>query len=602
MLRQQLFDDLAWYGMEGFAADPHRNSLEVSLAALDKCELYVGVLGPRYGSTPPDNNASYVEVEYNLAVAREMPRLLFLMELGCDEWQHCGEEPDQEKGDKLARLRARFEKDRLLKHFDSPGDLAAKVVLALLSPLVTERDRKNTDINPMLVSSAPPARKAAEIVLTASPAVVVADGVTGARVTATVTDADGNAVHDGEPVRWQVLGGAIANPANSETDGGQASTIVTPLSNLKEGRLAVAAIAPRSGVSNSVYIDCIPTRQPEEGAENVAGRREGEVGIDIQPRVAGEWALLDVKNTGLRKAMVRAKGKILHGSKKTEEPYSIRWRESVEPAIPIDASGGHEILNVVSASMPKFPQGGMRYTDFEFHTARLPVGQGNISESFRRIQETYAGFVLEVVVTSDPPLPTPIKKYYALRAADEPDWMLLSEVIEKGDKASSSPKIEFREIDGLQAASFGELAEYTRHTDSIENQQNRPRFAVTEVASNRLEQQFTPVFRVQQLPGPPIAALQWRFRGPRFKMNWEQVSGGALGRRHFLGTFDLRQPPQSDDQVGLDEIGLEIRFPWQGGWAHELHRWGILRHEFPDKALWDLNTEVLPPKEWFESA
>ena len=95
-----------------------------------------------------------------------------------------------------------------------------------------------------------------------------------------------------------------------------------------------------------------------------------------------------------------------------------------------------------------------------------------------------------------------------------------------------------------------------------------------------------------------MAALEWRFRGPRFNMDWRHASSDALERTTLSDTFDLSRPPGDDDQIERDQIGLEIRFDWHGHRCHELHVWPITRSEWANKILWDIGRELLPATRW----
>jgi hypothetical protein len=130
--------------------------------------------------------------------------------------------------------------------------------------------------------------------------------------------------------------------------------------------------------------------------------------------------------------------------------------------------------------------------------------------------------------------------------------------------------------------------------DDWSEERDRPRFEVTQASVARLETAFVPQFTVRHFSGGQIAHLEWRFRGPRFAMDWRQASGGALDRTHFTQSFDLSQPPQDDPVVGTNEMGLEIRFYWRGRWRAELHRWPITRRELPTKVMWEVGSEILP--------
>jgi len=126
-------------------------------------------------------------------------------------------------------------------------------------------------------------------------------------------------------------------------------------------------------------------------------------------------------------------------------------------------------------------------------------------------------------------------------------------------------------------------------------ERDRPRFEVTQTGGSRLEGNFAPEFAVRQVSGDYVANLESRMRGPRFSMDWRPASGSHLARMKFSETFDLTAQPQEDDLVGLDEIAFEIRFHWRGQWRHELHRWPISRRQLPQKTLWDVHEERLPP-------
>ncbi|MFL6209943.1 MAG: DUF4062 domain-containing protein [Pyrinomonadaceae bacterium] len=106
------------------------NALEVSLRLVNKADLYVGVFAFRYGYVPEDQTISVTEAEYNRAVEREIPRLIFLMS---DE--HPVKPSDVETGagaEKLANLKERLKKDRVVGFFNSADDLRAQVIQALV--------------------------------------------------------------------------------------------------------------------------------------------------------------------------------------------------------------------------------------------------------------------------------------------------------------------------------------------------------------------------------------------------------------------------------------------------------------------------------------
>jgi hypothetical protein len=135
-----------------------------------------------------------------------------------------------------------------------------------------------------------------------------------------------------------------------------------------------------------------------------------------------------------------------------------------------------------------------------------------------------------------------------------------------------------------------------REEEARAQERDRPAFERTGVALSRLETRFAPSWRIKQASGDHIAQLEWRFRGPRFDMEWRTASGSTLERTNISAEFDLsRAPGGDDDRVGIDEIGFEIRYRWRGHWWRELHKWPLTRTERPEKVLWDIGEEVLPP-------
>ena len=116
--------------MMEFLTAADANALEVSLKMVDEADIYVGVFAFRYGHIPDSQTISITEAEYNRAVEREIPRLIFLMS---DE--HTVKPSDVETGEgaeKLRALKERLKKERVVGFFDSADDLKAQVIQALV--------------------------------------------------------------------------------------------------------------------------------------------------------------------------------------------------------------------------------------------------------------------------------------------------------------------------------------------------------------------------------------------------------------------------------------------------------------------------------------
>jgi hypothetical protein len=97
----------------------------------------------------------------------------------------------------------------------------------------------------------------ATVDLVPSPAVIPCDGVTSSTVTATVLDAAQNEVVDGTPVNFSVVALGTANPINTTTEGGQASSQITPLSGATAGvTVVVTAGTGADAPQSSILVAC----------------------------------------------------------------------------------------------------------------------------------------------------------------------------------------------------------------------------------------------------------------------------------------------------------------------------------------------------------
>jgi tetratricopeptide (TPR) repeat protein len=108
------------------------DAIAASLKLVDDADIYVGVFAHRYGYVPKENNPrqiSITEMEYDCAVERAIPRLIFMM----DE-AHPITIKDVEQGDGAARLEAlkgRLRTENIVSFFKSPADLRAHVINSL---------------------------------------------------------------------------------------------------------------------------------------------------------------------------------------------------------------------------------------------------------------------------------------------------------------------------------------------------------------------------------------------------------------------------------------------------------------------------------------
>ena len=106
------------------------DAIRVSLEMVDEAEIYVGIFAWRYGYIPAGYQISITEMEYQRAVERNIPRLIFIMH---DD--HPIEESDVETGigaEKLEVLKSQVMTEQVVNFFISPEDLRAQLIHSLI--------------------------------------------------------------------------------------------------------------------------------------------------------------------------------------------------------------------------------------------------------------------------------------------------------------------------------------------------------------------------------------------------------------------------------------------------------------------------------------
>ena len=123
---------IPYNAMEHFGSTP-RPSIVTCLNAVDSSDVFVGILGVRYGGYPPGLVQSYTQREYGRARSRGLPIFMFLI----DERNAvvAPEHMARDSADKQERLRS-F-KEFVLRHhtvsfFTTPEDLARLVLASLI--------------------------------------------------------------------------------------------------------------------------------------------------------------------------------------------------------------------------------------------------------------------------------------------------------------------------------------------------------------------------------------------------------------------------------------------------------------------------------------
>ena len=96
-----------------------------------ECDLFIAIIGYRYGSSPSGKEKSYTELEFETALAQNKPILVFHLESEITPRSFLTESSERQV--KQARFRELTKKDRIIQTFNSPPDLAIRVIQAIFN-------------------------------------------------------------------------------------------------------------------------------------------------------------------------------------------------------------------------------------------------------------------------------------------------------------------------------------------------------------------------------------------------------------------------------------------------------------------------------------
>lgn len=123
-------------GLDGFApiAMEHFGARDTTASGIDEtkvreCQVFVGLVGHCYGSSPGNGAPSYTEQEYELAKALGLPRLMFVAVEGFRLPANLVETATKRR--RQQAYRARVLKERVVASFDEPAGLGGLVTAAL---------------------------------------------------------------------------------------------------------------------------------------------------------------------------------------------------------------------------------------------------------------------------------------------------------------------------------------------------------------------------------------------------------------------------------------------------------------------------------------
>lgn len=117
-------------GMENFVATDDEQ-FSVIKKVIDLCDYYVLILGKRYGSVNETTGISYTEMEYNYAIDKGVPVLVFVLDDSVEVDEDKIEKDDIKKG-KLAEFKSRAMRNRLASVWRDQSDLMGKVAIAIM--------------------------------------------------------------------------------------------------------------------------------------------------------------------------------------------------------------------------------------------------------------------------------------------------------------------------------------------------------------------------------------------------------------------------------------------------------------------------------------
>ena len=129
--RAAIVDACRHAGMETLSTDDAHPIIDIreSLRVIDDAHVYVGMIGHRYGYIPEGSDISMVEMEFEVATRRGIPRLIFILD---DEVPVAPEHIDTgQAAEKLARLKARMKREAAVTYIKSPDGLRAAAIISL---------------------------------------------------------------------------------------------------------------------------------------------------------------------------------------------------------------------------------------------------------------------------------------------------------------------------------------------------------------------------------------------------------------------------------------------------------------------------------------
>ncbi|MDD3668021.1 MAG: DUF4062 domain-containing protein [Bacteroidales bacterium] len=125
-----LMTDCIPAGMESFVATDDEQ-FNVIKKVIDLCDYYILIIGRMYGTLNNETGKSYTEMEYDYAISKKIPVLVFTLDDSVEiDQSKC--ETDETKKKKLIEFKSRAMQNRLASIWRDKTDLIGKVTVSIM--------------------------------------------------------------------------------------------------------------------------------------------------------------------------------------------------------------------------------------------------------------------------------------------------------------------------------------------------------------------------------------------------------------------------------------------------------------------------------------
>ncbi|KKM93583.1 hypothetical protein LCGC14_1206920 [marine sediment metagenome] len=103
--------------------DPSLNTFEASIAPIKDCQIFVLVIGKRYGNIEPGKDISIMEAEYDEAVRNHLPHIVFIDEEVIQDYDRFSTKDPDWDGKKIKAFRKNYLDLLKIKGYDKPAKI-----------------------------------------------------------------------------------------------------------------------------------------------------------------------------------------------------------------------------------------------------------------------------------------------------------------------------------------------------------------------------------------------------------------------------------------------------------------------------------------------